>query len=108
MRLFKADYMQNLLGNAIDQFELEAIPPKVSLAVLWPVDRNAHRDEPDGPTIVSTCSEKTYDSDQDSLVAFVFGGTAPFVAPKAVRLGEGRIGRRNGLFSSRSVARSLQ
>jgi hypothetical protein len=110
MRLVKADYMQNLLGNTIDVFELEAIPPKVSLAVLRPADRNAHRDKPNVPTIISIRSEKKYNCDRNSLVAFVFGVTAPrrTVAPEGVRLGEGRFGRRNGLLSSRVVARSLQ
>jgi hypothetical protein len=108
MRLVKADYMQNLLGNTIDVFELEAIPPKVSLAVLRPAGRNAHIYKPNVPTTISTRSQKTYDSDQNSLVAFVFGVTAPSVAPKGVGLGEGRVGRRNGLLSSRVVARSLQ
>jgi hypothetical protein len=110
MRLVKADYMQNLRGNTIDVFELEAIPPKVSLAAIRPAGRNAHIYKPNVPTAISTRSEKKYNFDRNSLVAFVFGVTAPrrTVAPEGVRLGEGRVGRRNGFLSSRVVARILQ
>jgi hypothetical protein len=72
--------------------------------------RNANIYKPKVPTTISTRSEKKYNFERNSLVAFVFGVTAPrrTVAPEGVRLGEGRIGRRNGLLSSRVVARSLQ